>query len=109
MKEYICDLTRFLDQFLVGRTSIYGTYLLLDSEYATEVDELTAYPIRVPGATRGSVFVDSDKIIRKIEFTPNVAFIGEGALGCYSPKLKEYADAMIGDYLLAGLEVRNIT
>lgn len=108
MKEYICDLTRFLDQFLVGRTSIYCTYLLLGEDYATPVGDLVAYPIRVPGATRGSVFVDSDKIIRKIELSPDTAFVGEGTLGCYSPKLKEYIDSMIGDHLLTRLEERSI-
>ena len=101
MKECNCKLTDLLDKFLMGRTSVYCTSVILDEKYSVSVEGLTAHPIRVPGATRGSVFVDEAGFIQKVEFDPEVAFVGYGPLGCFSPSVQQAVQSLYGTALVS--------
>lgn len=103
MPEYVCDLTRFMDKYLVGCTGIYHTYILFDKAYASKVDGLIAYPIRVPGATRGSVYVDDAGVIKHVELDPSTAIVGSGVLGCFSPSILIAINSMLGTKLSSGM------
>lgn len=60
--EYTCDLTKFLDKQagLTGRMAHY----ILDDPFSKE-DGIKLYPIRIPGGTVGTLWLDKDNRIIK--------------------------------------------
>lgn len=72
-KEYYCELTNEMNQYLKHADKVlegrkfFGTYLF-DYGDRKEFDDQEGYiySIRVPGATRGGVFLDTNNIIVEI-------------------------------------------
>lgn len=101
--DLVCDLTRFMDNYLIGRKKdikYMCTYLHNDlGELSTE--NLLKIAFRYPGATRGSILLkrlDSHKFeIIGFGFNTDVCF-GD-VLSCYDKQLSNDIDSWIGKVL----------
>lgn len=58
--QYICNLTKIMDDNLKSRKTIFSTYI-----FEIKCDNL--WLIRFPGATRGYIKVDENEIIEDIK------------------------------------------
>lgn len=63
-KEYICDLTKELDEYFKD-TNPFKHYILVTTEYS----QMKCYPIRSSEGTLGGLFVDEDNVITKINIS----------------------------------------
>ena len=101
--DLVCDLTRFIDNYLVGRKKdipYMCTYLHNDlAVFSTK--NLLKIAFRYPGATRGSILLkrlDSHKFeIVGFGFNTDVCF-GD-VLSCYDKSLSSDIDSWIGKVL----------
>lgn len=57
--EYHNEYTKVIDQCLIHKCN-FGTYMLNDP---TKVNDMEAYPIRFPGATRGAIYVRNGIVV----------------------------------------------
>ena len=96
--EYVCDLTYEMDKYLnVPMERANLTYLY---DYGPRKDKDGKpghiYTIRVPGATRGHIYLDNDDAITEIEFYKKTM--------CYDKRIVEDMQKYIGYQIIRGEE-----
>lgn len=95
--QYVCELTKEIDKYLIGLSDIYCSYLY-DFSPRKEHDgkEGYIYTIRSPGSTKGCVFVDNQGIITEVKFYSD-------SLGYFKPEVKILEKELLGYQLEMGV------
>lgn len=90
--EYVCELTKFLDQFRDGSWMPLRHYMIASKlEFADGI-----LPIRLPGCTVGAVYLDENRTIRK------VVIEGNAYKALYPENINEQVATYIGQSITVG-------
>lgn len=102
MKQYVGSVTRFIDECLIDslkHSEVFRTYLVK----TVKKGEYQTWAIRVPGATRGQLWTDSNGIIVRVMFDAQTSF--SSMCGCYKPELYEAKEQLIGQNVNQDLNI----
>ena len=91
--NYVNDLTREMDKYLLYPDNHCGspTYI-----YANDINK-NRMAIRYPGATRGGISLDENRVITDIQLYDDTCFdAGKHGVGVYKPEMKEAVQKFIG-------------
>lgn len=97
--HYTCELTKRIDEFLIGLTDSYYTYLY-EFKSDNNQDHTHIYLIRSPGSTKGCVYTNKKGVITEIKIYNN-------ALYYFRPGIKEVENEFLGYKIITKGEKTN--